>query len=143
MLYDVMLSFAFSGRSNQELGDLFLRLGAIQKGLRLSGYNSIFCSANLEDFFRERCLSSEEIMDYCLRQVRESGIVVAYLDTPRRSDGMKRELELAEQLEKPVYAVVINGVDHQLLFPNYKFSKTFILPDNSLASLEKLVISRK
>jgi len=76
--------------------------------LATSGH-STFCSFDKNAFFDENKYSYKQILDYALRELDESDVVLAFVKSPEKSEGMLLELGYAMATGKKIILALKEG----------------------------------
>jgi len=103
----IFLSYRFTGEDPKQLDEV---LGTIRKKLIASGHD-IFCSFFMEDYFRKKAMTSDEIYDYCLERQAESDTFLVFVKSEHKSTGMQKESEKAVQLGQKYVLLIRNDLD--------------------------------
>ena len=103
----IFLSYRFTGEDPNQLNEI---LRNINSKLTSKGYD-VFCSFLLENYFREREMSIEQIYNYCLREQESCDIFMPLINSNHRSSGMELELEKAKELRQRQILLIRKGLE--------------------------------
>jgi hypothetical protein len=109
---NIFLSYRFTGEDPKELDVV---LGKIVDKLKSLGHG-VFCSFFLEDFFKERNMSADDIYEYCLKEQEKCDTFLAFIKTSDESTGMEKELQKAQALEQKCVLAILED----LKFPHFR-----------------------
>lgn len=84
----IFLSYRFTGEDIHELNET---LGKILSSLRSVGH-IVYCSIEDEDWFKENNRTNKEILEHALRQLDKSEVLLAYVKSDQKSEGMLLEI---------------------------------------------------
>mgnify|MGYP006055444415 CR=1 FL=1 len=102
MTTKVALSYKFTGVSLEELSDTVWALTTCIRDRALG----VFSSLELESFFQENKMNSNEIYEYCLDEFKSCNVVLAFINHEQPSTGMQKEMELAQKEGKKFYLII-------------------------------------
>lgn len=120
----LFISYAFSGRTKDELKNLESELYIFRKQFVNMGFGMPFCSLDYENMFKN--LSYDSIMEFCCDYLDKSSKVILYVDKILESSGVAKEIELANSRGIDVILFKNRIIDDgaiQKLFSNYDFEK--------------------
>jgi len=84
----IFLSFRFTGEESTEL---HATIGKIVESLRSVGH-SVYCSLEDEAWFKEKKHTNGEIMEHAFAKLDESDILLAFIRSDDKSEGMLVEV---------------------------------------------------
>ncbi|MCK9351923.1 MAG: nucleoside 2-deoxyribosyltransferase [Candidatus Paceibacterota bacterium] len=102
----IFLSHRFTG---EDLIELTETLGKITAVLRAKGHE-VYCSVEDELWFREHKRTNREIMEHALRKLDDSDVVLAFIRSPEKSEGMLLEIGYAVAKGKPFILALKQGL---------------------------------
>jgi nucleoside 2-deoxyribosyltransferase len=102
----IFLSHRFTG---EDINDLRETLGKITSALRAEGHE-VYCSIEDTTWFQEQKHTNKEIMEHAFRKLDESDIIIAFIRSPERSEGMLMEIGYALAKEKPFALALKTGL---------------------------------
>lgn len=102
----IFLSYRFTGEDPAELST---NLGAIMKTLRECGHE-VYCSIEDEAWFREKKHTNKEIMEHAFKNLDECDLLLAFIKSDEKSEGMLVEIGYFLGKGKPVALALKQGV---------------------------------
>ncbi len=84
----IFLSYRFTGEDINELTEM---LGKILSALRSVGH-TVYCSIEDEKWFRENHRTNKEILKHALEWLDKSDIILAFVKSDQKSEGMLLEV---------------------------------------------------
>ena len=102
----IYLAFKFTGEEVTQLTEKLNRLSAT---LRSAGHE-VYCSIEDEDFFHANKYSNKDILTHELKHIDTSDVVLAFIETPERSEGMLVEIGYTIGEGKPFILLVKKGI---------------------------------
>ena len=81
----------------------------ISLSLKKAGH-SVFCSFWKSDFFKENNFTNKQIIEYAIKELDSSDIVLAFVNSDEKSEGMLLELGYALAKKKKIYLAIKKGV---------------------------------
>ncbi len=102
----IFLSYRFTGEDPIELKD---SLGKIVSVLRSSNHE-VYCSLEDEDWFRAQKRTNKEIMEHAFAQLDNADLLLAYVKSDEKSEGMLLEIGYFVGKGKPFALALKNGV---------------------------------
>lgn len=84
----IFLSYRFTGEDINELTEM---LGKILAALRSVGH-TVYCSIEDEKWFRENHRTNKEILKHALERLDKSDIILAFVKSDQKSEGMLLEV---------------------------------------------------
>jgi hypothetical protein len=123
----IFIAYRFTGEDFNELEKI---LGKIKSILESKG-GDIFCSLFFEEHFKNRGFSTQGIFDYCLRQLKEHGIIFFFIKSREESKGMRLELEEAIRSNKKI----ILAIRENLNFKEFRQAASQVIEFNELPDL--------
>jgi|SRR3989344_5647110 len=72
--------------------------------------HSVFCSFWKSDFFKENNFTNKQIIEYAIKELDSSDIVLAFVNSDEKSEGMLLELGYALAKKKKIYLAIKKGV---------------------------------
>ncbi|MBI1755383.1 nucleoside 2-deoxyribosyltransferase [Candidatus Azambacteria bacterium] len=84
----IFLSYRFTGENINELTET---LGRILSALRSVGH-TVYCSIEDEKWFRENHRINKEILKHALEQLDKSDVILAFVKSDQKSEGMLLEI---------------------------------------------------
>lgn len=102
----IFLSYRFTGENPVELK---YNLGKIIKVLRDSGHE-VYCSIEDEEWFRAEKLTNKEIMEHAFKNLDSCDLLLAYIKSDDKSEGMLIEICYFMGKGKPVALALRYGV---------------------------------
>jgi hypothetical protein len=134
MMYDIFLSFKFTGVPKEEL-DATIPL--IKNKLKEQDL-SVYCSYDEEEKFAE--MSYEEILEYCVERQRDSSAVLFFITNEKSSVGMDHELQEALRRKQKIIVLIQDG----LSYPEFiEHARTVLRFNDSEDLLKRLSVLRK
>ncbi len=119
-----MLSFAYSGRNEEEIETISFQLGFVMAHINQTcGYDSIRFENSMlyENYFKQTGMSNNEIYEFCLDFQKKCDFVVLYLDINVKSTGILKELNLSQELNQSLIMLNQKDIDFRGLYPEYDF----------------------
>jgi nucleoside 2-deoxyribosyltransferase len=123
----IFISHRYTGENIHELTET---LGKITSALRTLGYE-VYCSIEDTSWFTETKRTNREIMEHALRQLDSSDIILAFIRSDEKSEGMLMEIGYALAKNKPFALALKTGVKTMCL-------KEMASPCIEFASVEEL-----
>jgi len=102
----IYLAYKFTGEKRTVLKS---DLNAIIRTLESAGH-TVFCAFQQETLFQQHHYSAKQIMDSSLPHLRAADILLAYIKSPEKSEGMLLEIGYAYALKKPIYVALKQGI---------------------------------
>jgi len=102
----VFISYRFTGEDPKELDHT---LGKIRGVLMESGHQ-IFCSFWSEELFKNNNFTNKQILEYTLEELKKSDIVLVFVKSPEKSEGMLIEVGYAFASRKKIILAIKNDV---------------------------------
>jgi nucleoside 2-deoxyribosyltransferase len=102
----IFLSYRFTGEDPVELQK---NLSAIIQTLRGGGYE-VYCSIEDEAWFREKKHTNKEIMEHAFKIIDECDLLLAYIKSDEKSEGMLVEIGYFIGKGKPFALALKRGV---------------------------------
>lgn len=84
----IFLSYRFTG---EDINELTETLGKILAALRSVGH-TVYCSIEDEKWFRENHRTNKEILKHALERLDKSDIILAFVKSDQKSEGMLLEV---------------------------------------------------
>lgn len=84
-------------------------LSVIESAIKASGHD-VFCSISREKYFLDNKFTARQIIDYSLKELEQSDVLLAYIKSPEKSEGMILEIGFAIAKQKPVYVLIKEGI---------------------------------
>jgi hypothetical protein len=103
----IFLSYRFTGENISELKKTLNNITNILE----KNEHEVFCSINLEEEFRRKKLTTEEIYSFCTNKLCDTDIFLAFIKSEDPSYGMKLELEKAIELKKKIILIIKKDLD--------------------------------
>lgn len=102
----IFISYRFTGEDLKELDNT---LGKIRSVL-MEGGHQVFCSFWSEELFKSNNFTNKQILEYAFEELRKSDIVLVFVKSPEKSEGMLIEVGYALASEKKIILAVKNDV---------------------------------
>lgn len=102
----IYLSYKFTGEKTSVLKN---DLNAIIHALS-SADHSVFCAFQQDSLFQQHHYNAKQIIDSSLPHLRAADILLAYIKSSDKSEGMLLEIGYAYALKKPIYAAIKQGI---------------------------------
>ncbi len=102
----IFLSYRFTGEDPVELKD---NLGKILDVLRTNKHD-VYCSLEDEAWFQEKTHTNKEIMEHAFQKLDESELLLAFIKSDDKSEGMLLEIGYFLGKGKPFALALKNGV---------------------------------
>lgn len=102
----IYLAYRFTGEDPAILDQELDTIGEILK----QGDHEVFCSFCKEKYFCDNNFDNNEIINYCLPQIESSDILIAYIKSNEKSEGMLLEIGYALGKGKRVIVLIKEGV---------------------------------
>ena len=102
----IYLAYRFTGEDPAILDQ---ELGTIGEILKRGGHE-VFCTFWKEQYFRDNNFGNKEIINYSLPQLETSDILIAYIKSNEKSEGMLLEIGYALGKGKRVIVLIKEGV---------------------------------
>lgn len=93
----IFFSHRFTG---EDIDNLRETLGKITSTLRAEGHE-VYCSIEDTAWFQEQKHTNKEIMEHSFRKLDESEVIIAFIRSPERSEGMLMEIGYSLAKGKP------------------------------------------
>jgi len=87
----IFLSYRFTGEDQKELAST---IGAVTNSLRENSHE-VYCSLEDEGWFREKKHTNSEIMEHAFQKINESDLLLAFIRSNDKSEGMLVEIGYA------------------------------------------------
>lgn len=107
----IFLAYRFTG---EEIEGLTITLGKILSTLRQAGH-TVYCSIEDEQSFRRNGIKNVAILRYAFERLDESDMVLAFVSSDLRSEGMLMEIGYALAKGKRIAVAMKKGVKSPLL----------------------------
>lgn len=107
----IFISYKFSGEDIRELKEI---LGLLISKLRDLG-NFVYCSIEDESWFYERKKSNREILDRAFEKLDESDLVIVFVNSQEKSEGMLLEIGYSLAKNKKIISLIRKGVKMNFL----------------------------
>jgi len=127
----IFVAYRFTGEDIIELENV---LSKIKNILEAKGAN-IFCSLFLEEHFKNEGFSSQEVYDYCSKQLLKHDIILFFIKSGEKSKGMLIELEEAIKNNKKI----ILTIRKNLHFAEFRQAAHQIIEFDELSNLYDLL----
>ncbi|MBU0898322.1 MAG: toll/interleukin-1 receptor domain-containing protein [Nanoarchaeota archaeon] len=124
---NIFLSYRFTGEDSKELEEI---LTNIRDSLQSAGH-SVFCSFWLDNIFRGKNFTTEQIYEYGLQKVDESEVFLAFVKSAYPSKGMNIESERAIEKNKRYILVIKEGLE----FPEFRYAAHQVIEYEQLDNL--------
>lgn len=102
----IFLSYRFTGEDPVQLP---ITLGALIGSLRTAGHE-VYCSIEDEAWFQEKKRTNKEIMDHAFAELDSSDVLLAYINSDEKSEGMLVEIGYGIAKGKKFALAVKDGV---------------------------------
>lgn len=102
----IFLSYRFTGENLIELEKILRNI----KTTLETGNNGVTCSFFLEDFFKERKFTADDIYEYMLREQTKCDTYLAFLKSIDKSKGMILESKKAQELNQRYVVAYKQGI---------------------------------
>lgn len=103
----ITLSYRFTGEDPKELEK---NLGKIYSTLEEAGHK-VFCSFWKSDFFREHKHTNRQIMEYQMKEMDDSDILLVFIKSDDKSEGMLIELGYCLAKNKRIILAIQKGLE--------------------------------
>ncbi len=103
----IFLSYRFTGEDPAELKE---SLGKILATLRVGNKHEVYCSFEDELWFREKNRTNKEIMEHAFQKLDNSDLLLAYIKSDEKSEGMLVEIGYVVGKGKPFALALKRGV---------------------------------
>lgn len=100
------IAYRYTGEDPAILRD---ELADIENVIKASGHD-VFCSISREKYFLENKFTPRQVIDYSLNELQQSDVLLAYIKSPEKSEGMILEIGFAIAKQKPVYVLIKEGI---------------------------------
>jgi nucleoside 2-deoxyribosyltransferase len=102
----IYLSYKFTGEKRTVLKtDLSTIIHTLE-----AADHTVFCAFQQEGLFQQHHYTAKQIIDSSLPHLRAADILLAYIKSNDKSEGMLLEIGYAYALKKPIYAAIKQGV---------------------------------
>ena len=101
------LSYRFTGEDPVKLKPI---LESIQKALEARGHTN-YCTFEWQSHFRDKKLSNREILHHAFAELLGADVLLAFINSPEKSEGMLLEIGYALGKGKKVYVLIRRGVE--------------------------------
>lgn len=102
----IFLSYRFTGENVTELTET---LNKILSALRSAGH-TVYCSIEDEKWFKENNRTNREILEHALKQLDKSDLILAFVCSNEKSEGMLLEIGYIMAKGKSVALALQRGV---------------------------------
>jgi len=102
----IFLSYKFTGEDQESLKE---NLSKISSSLEKAGHKC-FYSFFRENFFREKNFTNKQILEYALKELDISDVILAFIKSEDRSEGMLLEIGYAIAKKKKFILAIKKGV---------------------------------
>ena len=102
----VFLSYKFT---NEHIDELRKMINSISKTLRLLGHD-VYNSLEDEQRFRKEGITNSEIMQHTFNQIDKSDLLIAFINSSDKSEGMLLEIGYAIAKGKKFVLAIKNGI---------------------------------
>lgn len=102
---EIFISFRFTG---EDFGTLQQTMSEISQALIQAGHEP-YCSINDEDFFLKNNFTTRQILNHALTKLEQSDVVLAFVNSDNRSEGMLIELGYALAKRKKIILAAKKG----------------------------------
>lgn len=102
----IFLSYRFTGEDVDELTET---LGKILSVLRSVGH-TVYCSIEDEKWFRENNRTNKEILAHSMEQLDKSDVILAFVKSDQKSEGMLLEVGYMLAKGKPLVLALKRGI---------------------------------
>ena len=84
-------------------------LSKIESIIKANGHD-VFCSISREKYFADNKFTPRQIVDFSLKELEQSDVLLAYIKSPEKSEGMILEIGFAIAKKTPIYVLIKNGI---------------------------------
>ncbi|MDP2599006.1 MAG: nucleoside 2-deoxyribosyltransferase [Candidatus Liptonbacteria bacterium] len=100
------ISYRFTGEDLRKLKPL---LGSMQEALTTAGHKN-YCSFEWQSHFVKNNFSNAQILRHSLNELDNSDVLLAFINSPEKSEGMLLEIGYALAKKKRLYVLIRKGV---------------------------------
>ena len=108
---NIFISYKFTGEIFEDLLD---NIGSIEKQLVLKG-NNVYSSLQDEEWFKKNKSTNKDILIHTIKKLNESDIVLVFLNSNEKSEGMLMEIGYAMAKNKKIILLIKNGIETNYL----------------------------
>lgn len=105
------ISYKFTGEPYEELVH---NIGIIENSLKNNGY-SVYSSLEDEEWFQKNKPTNKDILDHTIQKMNESDVVLVFLNSSEKSEGMLIEIGYAIARNKKIILLIKKGVETNYL----------------------------
>lgn len=100
------ISYRFTGEDHQKLKPL---LESMQGALAVAGHKN-YCSFEWQSHFEKNGFSNAQILQHSLKELDSSDALLAFINSPEKSEGMLLEIGYALARKKKIYLLIRDRV---------------------------------
>ncbi|MCB9809004.1 nucleoside 2-deoxyribosyltransferase [Candidatus Nomurabacteria bacterium] len=127
------ISYKFTGEPYEELVH---NIGIIENSLKNNGH-SVYSSLEDEEWFQKNKPTNKEILDHTIQKMDESDVVLVFLNSSEKSEGVLIEIGYAIARNKKIILLIKKGVEANYL----KDIANAVIEFSSIQELEDLNVS--
>ena len=102
----IFLSYRYTGEDPEEVRE---NVELICSALETAGHKS-YCTFFDGQFFKGKDFSNKEILLHAFKEIKKADVLLAFVNSKEKSEGMLLEAGYALANKKPVYLLVREGV---------------------------------
>jgi len=135
----IFLSYKFTGEDTNKLAE---SLKKILSALRTAGYN-VYCAIEDKECFKENNRTNKEIISHTLKQIDDCDMILAFLNSDQKSEGMLLEIGYATAKNKVLAIAIKNGIRTSFLTELAELLIEFHSVDDLCDKLSKVIFQPK